>query len=51
MTAQTSMLHVRVEDDAKGQANQALTALGLSASDPTNRGGGGCERVLHGSLA
>jgi DNA-damage-inducible protein J len=33
MTAQTSMLHIRVEDDIKEQATQALTAMGLSVSD------------------
>jgi len=31
--AQTSMLHIRVEDDIKEQATQALTAMGLSVSD------------------
>lgn len=33
MTAQTSMLHIRVDDDTKEQATQALTAMGLSVSD------------------
>jgi len=33
MTVQTSMLHIRVEDDIKEQATQALTAMGLSVSD------------------
>ena len=33
MAAQTSMLHIRVEDDIKDQAAQALTAMGLSLSD------------------
>jgi DNA-damage-inducible protein J len=33
MTAQTSMLHIRVEDDIKEQATLALTAMGLSVSD------------------
>lgn len=33
MTAQTSMIHIRVEDDIKEQATQALTAMGLSVSD------------------
>ena len=33
MTAQTSMLHIRVDDDTKEQATQALTAMGLSMSD------------------
>ena len=33
MAAQTSMLHIRVEDDIKEQATQALTAMGLSVSD------------------
>ena len=39
MSAQTSMLHIRVDDDIKDQATQALTAMGLSMSeasqDPT----------------
>lgn len=33
MTAQTSMLHIRVDDDIKEQATQALTVMGLSVSD------------------
>ena len=33
MTAQTSMLHIRVDDDIKEQATQAQTAMGLSVSD------------------
>ena len=33
MSAQTSMLHIRVDDDIKDQATQALTAMGLSMSD------------------
>jgi len=33
MTVQTSMLHIRVENDIKEQATQALTAMGLSVSD------------------
>lgn len=33
MTAQTSMLHIRVDDDTKEQATQALTAMGMSVSD------------------
>ena len=33
MPAQTSMLHIRVDDDIKDQATQALTAMGLSVSD------------------
>ena len=33
MTAQTSMLHIRVDDDIKEQATVALTAMGLSMSD------------------
>ena len=33
MPAQTSMLHIRVDDDIKEQATQALTAMGLSMSD------------------
>ena len=33
MPAQTSMLHIRVEDDIKEQANAALSAMGLSMSD------------------
>ena len=33
MTTQTSMLHVRVDDDIKEQATLALTTMGLSVSD------------------
>ena len=33
MPVQTSMLHIRVDDDIKDQATQALTAMGLSVSD------------------
>lgn len=33
MAAQTSMLHVRVDDDIKTQATEALAAMGLSVSD------------------
>ena len=33
MSAQTSMLHIRVDDDIKDQATQALNAMGLSMSD------------------
>ena len=33
MSAQTSMLHIRVDDDIKDQATQALSAMGLSMSD------------------
>lgn len=33
MTTQTSMLHIRVDDDIKEQATQALTTMGLSMSD------------------
>lgn len=33
MTAQTSMLHIRVDDDTKEQATEALSAMGLSVSD------------------
>ena len=33
MTVQTSMLHIRVDDDIKEQATQTLTAMGLSVSD------------------
>ena len=33
MAANTSMLHVRVDDDTKAQATEALAALGLSVSD------------------
>ena len=31
--AQTSMLHVRVDDDTKEKATEALNAMGLSVSD------------------
>ncbi|WP_334154810.1 type II toxin-antitoxin system RelB/DinJ family antitoxin [Tepidimonas sp.] len=31
--AQTSMLHVRVDDEVKAQASEALAAMGLSVSD------------------
>jgi len=30
MTAQTSMLHIRVDDDTKEQATAALSAMGLT---------------------
>lgn len=30
---QTSMLHVRLDDDLKAKGNAALAAMGLSASD------------------
>jgi DNA-damage-inducible protein J len=33
MAAQTSMLHIRVDEDIKEQATQALTTMGLSVSD------------------
>lgn len=33
MSAQTSMLHIRVDDDIKDQATQVLNAMGLSMSD------------------
>jgi len=33
VAAQTSMLHIRVDDDIKEQATQALTAMGMSVSD------------------
>ena len=33
MAAHTSMLHIRVDDDLKEQATQALTAMGMSVSD------------------
>ena len=33
MTAQTSMLHIRVDDDIKEQATVALTTMRLSVSD------------------
>ena len=31
--AQTSMLHIRVDDDVKAQASEALASMGLSVSD------------------
>ncbi|MEO5607203.1 MAG: type II toxin-antitoxin system RelB/DinJ family antitoxin [Polaromonas sp.] len=33
MATHTSMLHIRVDDDIKEQATEALTAMGLSVSD------------------
>ncbi len=33
MTAHTSMLHVRVDDETKAQATATLAAMGLSISD------------------
>lgn len=33
MAAKTSMLHVRLDEDTKTQAIQALAAMGLSVSD------------------
>ena len=33
MKAHTSMLHIRVDDNIKAQATEALTAMGLSMSD------------------
>lgn len=33
MSAQTSILHIRVDEDIKNQATQALTAMGLSMSE------------------
>lgn len=33
MSAQTSMLHIRVEDIIKAQAAQALEAMSLTVSD------------------
>ena len=33
MAAQTSMLHVRVDDETKAQATETLAAMGLSVSD------------------
>ena len=33
MTAHTSMLHVRVDDETKAQATQALASMGMSVSD------------------
>lgn len=33
MTVQTSMLHVRVDDETKALATEALSAIGMSVSD------------------
>jgi DNA-damage-inducible protein J len=33
MTTHTSMLHVRVDDETKAQATEALAAVGMSVSD------------------
>ena len=33
MATQSSMLHVRVDDDTKAQATEALAAMGMSVSD------------------
>ena len=33
MAAQSSMLHVRVDDDTKAQATETLAAMGMSVSD------------------
>ena len=33
MNAHTSMLHVRVDDELKAKASEALSAMGLSVSD------------------
>ena len=33
MTSQTSMLHVRIDDETKVQAQQALKSMGMSVSD------------------
>lgn len=33
MAIQTSMLHIRVDDDTKAQATETLAAMGLSVSD------------------
>lgn len=33
MNAHTSMLHVRVDEETKAQASEALNAMGLSMSD------------------
>jgi DNA-damage-inducible protein J len=33
MNARTSMLHVRIDDETKEQATEALNAMGLSVSD------------------
>ena len=33
MTTKSSMLHIRVDDETKARATQALAAMGLSVSD------------------
>lgn len=33
MATQTSMLHIRVDDDTKAQATEALAAMGMTVSD------------------
>lgn len=33
MTSQSSMLHIRIDDDLKARATTALSAMGLTASD------------------
>ena len=33
MAAQTSMLHVRIDDETKAQASETLAAIGLSVSE------------------
>ena len=33
MNARTSMLHVRIDEDTKAEATEALNAMGLSVSD------------------
>ena len=33
MSAQTSMLHVRIDDETKAQASEALAEIGLSVSE------------------
>ena len=33
MTAHTSMLHIRVDDETKAQATETLAVIGLSVSD------------------
>ena len=33
MPTHTSMLHIRVDDDVKEQATQALSAMGMTVSD------------------
>jgi DNA-damage-inducible protein J len=33
VATQTSMLHIRIDDDIKEQATQALAAMGLSVLD------------------